>query len=241
MGLLKRGGPQFIATKMDLHTLSNSPLPVIYEKNKRGIIQLFFYTRRKKVDIYVLDERGTLFHQLANFYDQTTLINQYTHFLDSIINRINFLSSDGGDKSGPLGLEFYLLTKDKLGHFSLNRQSPDFFKQGRKFFSLQVIGDSDEDNRTTFTVYCEEVEFSSLKYGNRLFEEVVKHILAKRPSGEPYPIYITDISMSTSLLSKGGVQGVQSVQFLQYKERIERRLNLVLEKMRKRSTAPQNR
>lgn len=231
-GLLKKPNAQFTNTIIDRHTLHDSPLPVIYQKNKEGVIQLFFYVRRKKVDIYVLDERGTLFQQAADFYDQTTLINQHSHFFESIINRINFLT-EGSDANGPQGLEFYSVKKDKLSRFSINRQSPDFFKQGRKFFSLQVIVDSDEDNKTTFTIYCEENEFSSLEHGNKLFDQVVKHILSKRPSGEPYPIYITDISMSTDLLTKGSVEKVQAVQFLQYKERIEGHLNKVLEKYRK--------
>ena len=231
--LLKRSSPQYISTVIDRHTLTDSPLSVICEKNKKGIIQLFYRVRRKKVDIYVLDERGTLYHQVADYYDQTTLINQYSHFFESIINRINFLATDGSETNGPEGLEFYSVKKDKLGRFSLLRHSPDFFKQGRKFFSLQVIVDSDEDNKTTFTVYCEDMEFSSLNHGNRLFEEVVKYILVKRPSGESYPIYITDISMSTDLRSKGGVEKVQAVHFLQYKARIEERLNQVLEKSKK--------
>lgn len=232
-GLLNKSSPQYITTIIDRHTLTDSPFSLIYEKNKEGIIQLFYFVHRKKVDIYVLDERGTLFHQRADYYDQTTLINQYSHFFESIINRINFLATDGSEADGPEGLEFYAVKKDKLGRFSILRQSPDFFKQGRKFFSLQVIVDSDEDNKTTFTVYCEEMEFSSLNYGNRLFDEVVKHIIVKRPSGETYPIYITDISMSSDLLSKGGVEKVQAAHFLQYKERFEGHLKQVLEKSRK--------
>ncbi|MCW8825692.1 MAG: class I adenylate cyclase [Gammaproteobacteria bacterium] len=223
--------PQFVSTMIDRHTMQDSPIPTIYEKNKNGIIQLFFRVLRKTVEIYVLDERGTLFRQVSDFYDQTILINQFSHFFESIINRINFLTSEGGETAGPQGLEFYAIKKDPYGRFSSTRQSPDFFKQGRKFFSLQVIVDSDEDNKTTFTVYCEESEFSSLEHGNKLFEEVVKHILSKRPSGEHYPIYITDISMATDLLVKDGVEKVQAVQFLQYKERIEGHLNQVLQRL----------
>jgi len=231
IGIFKQPNQQYLSTVMDRHTMTDLPLPIIYEKNKQGIIQLFFHARSKKVDIYVLDERGTLFNQVADFYDQTMLINQYSHFFESIINRINFLTSESRNQSTPQGLEFYAINKDKFGRFSSSRQSPDFFKQDRKFFSLQVIVDSDEDNKTTFTIYCEEIEFSSLEYGNKLFEKVVRHILGKRPSGEHYPIYITDISMATELLDKSGIEKVQAVQFLQYKERIESRLNQELKKL----------
>ncbi|MCW8888619.1 MAG: class I adenylate cyclase [Gammaproteobacteria bacterium] len=228
---LSKPNPQFVSTMIDRHTMQDSPIPTIYEKNKNGIIQLFFRVLRKTVEIYVLDERGTLFRQVSDFYDQTILINQFSHFFESIINRINFLTSEGGETTGPQGLEFYAIKKDPYGRFNGTRQSPDFFKQGRKFFSLQVIVDSDEDNKTTFTVYCEESEFSSLEHGNKLFEEVVKHILSKRPSGEHYPIYITDISMANDLLVKDGVEKVQAFQFLQYKERIEGHLNQVLQRL----------
>jgi adenylate cyclase class 1 len=231
LGVLRQPNQQFIPTVMDRHTLTDLPLPIIYEKNRAGIIQLFYRVRRKKVDIYVLDERGTLFYQVTDFHDQTTLINQYSHFFEAIINRMNYLTTDGSKQSGPQGLEFYALNKDTFGRYSCQRQSPDFFSQGRSFFSLQVIVDSDEDNKATFTVYCEEQEFSSLEYGNRLFEKVVGHIMERRPSGELYPIYITDISMASELLGKEGTEKVQAVQFLLYKERIEGRLNEVLEKL----------
>ncbi len=229
--LLKKPSAKFISTKFDRHTLVDSPLPAIYEKNREGMIQLFFHVVEKKVENYVLDERGTLFQQITDFHDQTTLINQHGQFFESIIDRINFLT-EGSEANRPQGMEFYAVAKEPSARFSVTRQSPGIFKQGRKFFSLQVIVDSDEESKTTFTVYCDEIEFSSLKYGNNLFNEVVSHILSKRPSGEAYPIYITDISMSTDLLARRSVEKVQGVQFMQYKERIEGHLNQVLDRFR---------
>ena len=48
------------------------------------------------------------------------------------------------------------------------------------------------------TIYCEEVEFSTIEHGDDLFNAVARHVLKQRKSGLPYPIYITDIELANS-------------------------------------------
>jgi adenylate cyclase class 1 len=60
---------------------------------------------------------------------------------------------------------------------------------------------------------------------------VARYVMSRRTSGQTYPIYITDIDLARGLLGVEAVQGLQTVHFLNYKKRIEARLNQALEKL----------
>ncbi len=61
--------------------------------------------------------------------------------------------------------------------------------------------------------------------GGDLFAQVAAHIFRLRQSGEQYPIYISDIDVPLSVLGIDGPEQLQTVHFLQYKRKIEDRLN----------------
>lgn len=94
--LMGQGSSRFINTLIDNYALVDKPLPHLFRLNRSGVIQFFYLVRQRKVDIWVLDERGVLFTQEgADLYDDTTLINQFNHFFEAVINRITFLSQEG--------------------------------------------------------------------------------------------------------------------------------------------------
>ena len=88
---------------------------------------------------------------------------------------------------------------------------------------MQAIVDK-KDGREEYTIYFGEREFTSLEFGDDLFPEVAACIVAERKNKKPYPIYVTDIDLSTSIIDESG-RYVQSVQYLRYKKTIEEALN----------------
>lgn len=225
---LGRPSASFRPVVLDPHTLSDSVLPLIYSRNRSGWVQFFYRPLGDMVDVYVIDERGSLFHETLPFYDAKLLLSQYSRFFDAVLNRINFLMQEGQQMSGADGVEFHLIGRDSENHYRLERQMPEFRSAYQQYVSLQVIVDHDENGKTIFTLYCGEREFSTLEYGTNLFSAVVHHVLELRRSGQHYPIYITDIGMSRAVLGEQGVNKVQTSHFLSYKRRIENELNRVL-------------
>jgi len=69
---------RFRPVLFDSQTLTDKVLPLIYKNNRQGDVQCFFEARNKEVDIYVLDERGSLCHQTQIFHDAESLVR---HFL----------------------------------------------------------------------------------------------------------------------------------------------------------------
>ncbi len=222
--------PRYTSVVFDRHALRETVLPLIYEYNQPGIVQFFYRTIRDEAEVYVLDERGALFHQRLPFHDADTLLSHYSLFFESVLNRINFLMQEGETVRAAEGLEFHALRRDGAGHWRVDRRAGAFQRTGRQYFHLQVLVDVDEQQATVFTLYCNGREFSTLEFGNQLFEAVAKHVIALRKSGQAYPIYITDISLSRAVLGRGGVENkVQTVHFLNYKRRIEELLNRALQ------------
>ncbi len=227
-GALGQPSPGFRPVVLDSQTQADSVLPVIYSRNRSGWVQFFYRPQGDAVEIYVLDERGSLFFESLPFYDTKLLLSQYSRFFDAVLNRVNFLMQEGQQVNSAEGIEFYLIGRDSEARYKLERQAPEFRAIYQQYFSLQVIVDQDENGKTIFTLYCGDLEFSTLEHGSDLFGAVVRHVLELRRSGQTYPIYITDIGMSRAVLGEQGVNKVQTIHFLNYKRRIENELNRVL-------------
>ncbi len=210
---------------IDRQTLTNTPLPQIYEANKAGVVQLFYWVNGKEVDIYVIDEKGSLFHQNLPLYDTPALLNQFRRFLESALRRRDVRYSHGADATLSNPIEFYQVQAMDGGRWRVDQRPLDPFRQQRGFFDIQVIGDMSQEGTAQLTMYCADREFSTQEFGEHLFPEVARYILERRASGELYPIYITDIDISRTTLGTEAVSGLQTVHFLNYKKRIEKRLN----------------
>lgn len=219
----------FSPIRTDRHTLAESALPVLFEHNRPGCVQVFYQVGGDQAQVYVLDEKGSLFHQQVAFHDNLTLLTQFQRFLEKVqYRRDQFSLHDCGECQDAGEIEYYQVIPRSGAQPRLERQNISPFKQSRSYFGVQVIGDVLKENRTVFTMYCDEREFSTLEYGDRLFEEVARYVMSKRSSGQTYPIYITDIDLARGLLGVDGSQGLQTVHFLNYKKRIEARLNQAL-------------
>lgn len=228
--LVHLGSPQehFSPLRVDTHTLVDTALPQLIELNRAGVVQLFYQANGNQATVYVLDEMGSLFHQQVVFHDNLTLLTQFQRFLEKIQYRRDFLVREAGGIIATGEIEYYQIIQRPGVKPRLERQNINPFRHSRSYFGVQVIGDVLEASRTVLTMYCNEKEFSTLEYGDRLFQEVARYVLQQRASGQTYPIYITDIDLARGLLGVDAIQRLQTVHFLNYKKRIEARLNQAL-------------
>jgi len=218
----------FRPIKVDRHALLSTPLPSILAKNRTGFIQMFYFCLDDDVDIFVLDENGSLFHQRIPYFEDEALVNHYSRFFEAVLNRQSFLFQDENASLMLDALEIYKVKKRRANKYSFERRTPDADRPLR-YFDVQVIGDMVEQS-AEFTVYCNDREFSSMEYGKNLFKEVVRYILGRRVSKQLYPIYITDVDLSPTLLGAGRTDKVQAIDYLKYKKRIEEKMNRELSK-----------
>ena len=217
-------------THIDRNALLETVLPTVFTASRAGAIQFFFHTQGKSVDIYVVDEHGSLFSHRMPYYDDVTLINHFDQFFESVAQRINFSAKKDSHAGEPVRVGFYEIIRTRTGSIDLKvRHSTREFAP-RRYFNVQVIS-APNDVNNAFTVFCDEKEFASFEYGADLFREVARFVLSQRRSGLRYPIFITDIDLPPSAITDKSPNPWQTVNFLNYKKRIEERLNQELEKL----------
>ena len=194
-------------------------------------MQLFYQVRGGRALVYLLDERGSLFHQTVAFHDRQTLLGQFRHFMEAMryrLRNMNLPNSLSDDED----FQYYQVHRDNMDQHALEAVKTIPFATERHYMDVQVIGDLEDKQHSSFSIFCGKEEFSALEFGERIFEKVAEHITFRRKSGNTYPIYITDIDVTPSMLGTDSVDGVQSIHFLNYKKRIESLLNEALQKIR---------
>jgi adenylate cyclase class 1 len=214
----------FIPIHVDRFTLGNTALSVIFPKNRPGKVQLFYEKHGSLAHVYVLDENGAVFHQTMAWHDDHALLNQYILFFDSVMHRQSANLQNDSAVELLDNIEYIKVNKMHSGKYKFERKYIKERNLRRRYFHVQVIGNM-VDNITEFTVYCEGKEFSSFDYGKSLFREVARHVYDRRESGIKYPIYITDLDLAPLLLGNRDSGPVQLIDYLNYKKRIEEKLN----------------
>jgi adenylate cyclase, class 1 len=220
--------PSFSPVRIDNQTLDDSPLPFILEHNKPDVVQMFFQVRGPRAYIYILDERGSLFNQCVAFHNRQTLLGQFQQFLGAVRYRLRNMHLPHS-LSDDMDFQYYQVTGDTPNQYRLESCGSAAAVGNNGFMDVQVIGDLDDQRHGTFSIFCDNREFSALEYGERLFQEVAQFITRQRKSGSSYPIYITDIDVKPAMLVSDNAGGVQTVHFLSYKKRIESLLNEALQ------------
>ena len=227
------GAPQteYSPIIFDRYAMDEIPLSKIVQHNHPDVVQLFFQVKDKKAVVYVLDERGSLFYQIAEYHNNDSLMGQYQKFLNNAINRRKMMEHADDEKETIVETEYFQVHKLRGNQARLERLSGPGSSDTGNYFGIQVIGNVIDGEKPTFTLYCDSEEFSSLEFGEDVFKEVAKFVLNKRNDMGRYQIYITDIDVTRPLLGVDGGLNLQTVHFLNYKRKIEYKLNKAMSEL----------
>ena len=220
----------FSPVVIDRYACDSPLLDNIMRRNRPDVIQVFFQVSgtNANADVYVLDEKGSLFHQATPFFSTAALVNQYQRFLDSAIRRCN--ATERAPESAHISpqVEFHRLLRDTTGQIYTETISARAAQPEYDYLSVQVMGAQSGHDETVYSLFCQGNEFSSLQYGNEVFTHVARYILDRREQEQRYPIYITDADVSRTLLDAEPGTGLQTSHYLNYKKSVEQRLNAAL-------------
>jgi adenylate cyclase class 1 len=241
------GRPNQVPTPVtfDAGALDDELLAHVYETNLPGDVQFFFRELDKEAQILVTDENGSLFMDQVPFYSQQSLVQQFAQFFDAVQLRqsssgqlplvdkslstatfteaLRQLNESHVDQGGP-SLRSYRVTKPRGSDYRIEEVPYERPSRTSSYIEVQVIGDT-VNGEATFTLYCDGHEFSTQEYGAAVFERVTEYVVGRRRGQRPYPVYITDIDLSR-LPVEGAIEGrLHTIHYLQYKRRIEHRLN----------------
>ncbi|MBL1261941.1 MAG: class I adenylate cyclase [Thiotrichaceae bacterium] len=238
---LSEPSENFTTVAVDRYALKNTLMPMVFRLNKEGVIQVFYQLDGHFVDVYVVDENGSLYYQRAEDQNPEVLLNQYRRFFDSVTYRQMIQRGDspiGSDKEDASKIQFFQAVRGRDRRLILQRKTIESNVAAGGYFNLQVIGEDVGDGKSMFTIYCNDVEMTSLEFGDGLFSEVARHVLQQRKSGLLYPIYITDIDIPATLLGMDSSRNTQTINYLNYKRFIEAKLNTELKAIASRTNSP---
>lgn len=197
-------------------------LPVICRHHQAGLIRIYYHQLSESVaEIYILDEKGSVFFKQRQFANEQTLLNTYKALLEGTLQRRRLIAYGQDVRELDLDIECFRVEKIQrewvLKEISLTDK---FSKSG---MSVRVANDHQMEE---LHIYCNEQIFSSLEYGENVYSEAANYIRKKRKAAEDYPVYITDIDVSLEEL--GAVSGVepQTAHFLHFMQGIEEKLNV---------------
>jgi adenylate cyclase, class 1 len=199
--LEKLSAPNHAGSKLfiDPLALTNTPIQRINQLYSPKAIQLFYYIQPQAADIYLLDDKGALFYYSSRYHSTPSLLRPLCFFLQNLINKLEFVTNVVN--TAPKLLCFEIHKK----HRFINSEQSDWILEPRKIegdlrhlplFNIKVIAETLDNDHPQYLIYCNEQEFSSYLYGDRIFEQVAAYIKSQRKDQEPYPCYITDLDIS---------------------------------------------
>jgi adenylate cyclase class 1 len=204
--------------EFDAEVLEDSPYPLLYGHNKPDVIQLFFQVTPHGIDIYILDEQGSLFKQSLKADSPRFLMLQQRRFLNSLQQLRNLMLSSESDLLGEP--EFYELAIGKNNNWQIKQRRVPL-KSSDDYMEVVLVADGTDVNARLVSLICGEREFTHMEYGDALYSVVAEYINSLRKGDSQYPIYMTSIRLSGLQI----LPTLETVNLLNLKKRVEERIN----------------
>lgn len=204
--------PQFSPVWFDAYVLEQTFIPSLYQYNLADIIQIFYHATAKHVAVYVIDEKGALFvaqHSKAN--PEHVLIH-YSLFFGSLLMQAKLPVATG--------IKCYEIQKNSVGVVSCQMVQ---VKPESSAMDLRVRITA-EQAPDSFAVFCNDLKFSIVDA--QTYREVKNHILSYRKNRDDYPCHITEVDVPCRMLGIEHASQAQGVHYLNYKQKMEDKLNL---------------
>ena len=203
----------------DSESIKDTLIPFVYKLNQAQVVQVFYFSTNNNIRIFIVDEKGALFtdeHQKSNLKQ---VLDNYSVFLESILNHSLNLND--------LQILFYEITKTSTEAYAA-KLTKWVSSPGYSDLSIRITVEDSNLKRpeTTYHVYCNDIEFNSITYGDQLFRKISNYIKDFRNSKDDYPVHITDIEVPCSHLGIENNAQKQTNNYLMYKKKIEAKLNV---------------
>lgn len=225
--------PHYSQIVLDSQALKGTILQMICKHSKPGVLQVFYIQeigqqQQLTAQIYLIDERGSIIRWRTPMYNEAALINPIHHFLRQVEYRQN-RHRYGNKTVRERPIEYYeVQLPNKEESLRLRPIRPKEGLGKGRYFDVHAQVDYDAQNRLGFTLFCEQREFSQLEHGEQVYKALVRHLVSLRKHNKPYPVYITDIAISDRLHNQHFKQVLQTATYLDYKHKLETRLNQAL-------------
>ncbi len=214
---------------LDARALPNHPLKLISEAAAKPGVYLFFQAQGDCADIYLIDQKGSLFFRQQPYRDTPSLLRPLHRFLRAVLARQNVGEQLAPNKLAPPVAMYEICStrsgtaKGFNGRLYLEKRSVTGDLSQVNFVNVQAIAEPDHQGGISYSFYCDDEEFSALQYGAAVYNAVARHIRDLRTGAEEYPCYITDLDLSQCREILAPVGELQLIHYLTVKTELENR------------------
>lgn len=197
--------------------------------SERAGIQVLYQVQGAQASVYLRDERGSLIYFRQPFHDQRSLLKPLHHFIRAVLNR-NPLDSARW-LFGIVPVEFYELVSTARGLAAQPRLASSELASLKAYnlqFAVHALDPQAPPGRWQLSAWLEGEPLAAAGQHD-LFSAVAQALMARRQSGQRYPVYLTDLDLEgcRSQLPHSGQ--LQTSHFIAIKLRLEAALNAALQ------------
>jgi Adenylate cyclase len=211
---------------VDSYALHNHPLKLIARRVSSRAVHVFFQRQPRHLDLYVVDERGSLVQFQIDFTPKLNTLHSLHIFLRNALQHVgNEQSRDMGGDFGVHPIEFHELRTDELQHLSLVPRIVTPASDRTAPLNLTARVTCNEQGQFEYDFYCEHQTFAWAQLRQDVFYATAQYILNRRQHGERYPIFITDLNLDACRDQLSSSRELQISHYLRIKIDLERKLS----------------
>lgn len=215
---------------VDSYALHNHPLKLIARRASGRAIHVFFRRQRRHLDLYVVDERGSLVQFQSDYTPRLNTLNSLHVFLRAALTQVgNDQSRKMGSEFGVHPIEFHELHEDEHYQLSVIPRVIRAGAEARQVLELSVRATCNDQGQFEYDFYCERQAFTWTQLRQDVFHAAARYILSRRQGGERYPVFITDLNLNACREQLSSTKELQISHYLRIKIELERRLSLALQ------------
>lgn len=211
---------------VDSHALHNHPLKLIARRASPRAVQVFFQRQQRHLDLYVMDERGSLVQFHSHRAPMLNALNALHVFLRAILPRISGVHNEANGDFGVHPVEFHELREDDQHHLSLIPRVVTPSVENLLDLSARVT--CDDQGRFEYDFFCEQQTFAWAHLKDDVFYAAAQYILGRRRQHERYPIFITGLNLDACREQLSSDKELQVSHYLRIKIDLEHRLSSAL-------------
>jgi adenylate cyclase class 1 len=221
---------EFSPVVVDAYALRDKPLRLFCEVIKSPAIYLFYQIEKEQAHITVVDHKGAFFSKSVVLFNVQALLRPLCRFIRSAVERQALDYEHSHDHNSRVDDLQTIKIFELIGDFKqrnayLETRTIAQDLSQLQFINVCAVAEPNENEKLSFTLYCDGKEFSALEFGDELFSVVARYIIACRKNRETYPCYITDLDLSLCRELIAPQTGIQLIHYLHIKNEIEQRLN----------------
>lgn len=218
---------EYSAIVVDRHfSFSKAWFKALLRVHRPGMISLSFESVGTKIITRMIDEQGSFVQYSSQNTSLSNLMAPLIRFIKVTEHRQRNMEEFRVGPNRTLQCFEFRKENGKFEHKKIPLNH--ILKQGR-FISIQASVELNPGHGYSYTIVCNDKEFSSQVLGDKLYTAVASYILGVRSAGQRYPAYITDLALSETLVEQLPFGRAQSKHYLEMKLRIERKINQAMQ------------